>query len=418
VPSRILFLTHRLPYAPNRGDRLRAYHLIRTLAREFEVDVLSLVHDEEEASHASGMTEFCHAVHVARVPRLMNLARGAVYFPTGRPLTHVLLDSPDVRQHITRLMADRRPDLVFAFCSGMARFALEPPLAAIPCLLDMVDADSAKWADLSLVSSGPKRLVYTREAKGLARFEVKAMRHAYTTLVVNQRERDILHGLAPDARIEVMENGVDLAKFAPPPGPPPASGPANAPANAPVNAPTNATVVFCGVMNYVPNEQGALWLVKEVWPAVRAARPDARLVLVGASPTAAVQALAAPDITVTGTVDDVKPYLWNAAVAAAPLWTARGIQNKVLEAVAAGLPCVVVPPVAEGLPPEVTPACPVATSAAAFAEALLGLLAATPEARRELARQARIEALAWERRLAGLNGLAREAAAAAVTSRS
>jgi polysaccharide biosynthesis protein PslH len=403
VPSRILFLTHRLPYAPNRGDRLRAYHLIRTLAREFEVDVLSLVHDEEEASHASSMTDLCHAVYVARVPRLMNLARGAVYFPTGRPLTHVLLDSPEVRQHITRLMAGRRPDLVFAFCSGMARFALEPPLDAIPCLLDMVDADSAKWADLSLVASGPKRLVYTREAKGLARFEVKAMRHAYRTLVVNQRERDILHGLAPDARIDVMENGVDLASFAPP-GPP-------------ASAPANATVVFCGVMNYVPNEQGALWLVNAVWPAVRAARPDARLVLVGASPTAAVQALAAPDITVTGTVDDVKPYLWNAAVAAAPLWTARGIQNKVLEAVAAGLPCVVVPPVAEGLPPEVTPACPVATSAAAFAETLLGLLAATPEARREQARQARIDALAWERRLGGLNGLAREAAAAAVTSR-
>jgi glycosyltransferase involved in cell wall biosynthesis len=169
-------------------------------------------------------------------------------------------------------------------------------------------------------------------------------------------------------------------------------------------------------MNYVPNEQGALWLAKEVWPTVRAARPDARLVLVGASPTAAVQALSAPDITVTGTVDDVKPYLWNAAVAAAPLWTARGIQNKVLEAVAAGLPCVVVPPVAEGLPPEVAPACPVASNAAEFADTLLALLAATPEARREQARRARIEALAWERRLEGLNELAREAAAAGVAA--
>lgn len=398
MPPRILFLTHRLPYAPNRGDRLRAYHLIRTLAQEFEVDVLSLVHDAEEASHAPGMTSFCHSVHVAHVPRLMNLARGAVYFPTGRPLTHALLDSPQVRQHVTRLMAERRPDLIFAFCSGMARFALEPPLDAIPCLLDMVDADSAKWADLSQVTSGPKRLVYTREAKGLARFEVKAMRHAYRTLVVNQRERDILQALAPDARIDVMENGVDLAKFAPPAGPPTAS----------------STVVFCGVMNYVPNEQGALWLANEVWPIVRAARPDARLVLVGASPTAAVQALAASDIAVTGTVDDVKPYLWNAAVAAAPLWTARGIQNKVLEAVAAGLPCVVVPPVAEGLPLEVTPACPVANNAAAFAETLLALLAATPDERRAHARRARIDALAWERRLGGLNALAREAMTAGV----
>ena len=114
-----------------------------------------------------------------------------------------------------------------------------------------------------------------------------------------------------------------------------------------------------GVMNYAPNVEGAVWLAREVWPIVRSARPDARLTLIGASPSAEVVALASDrtGVVVTGTVPDVRPYLWRAAVAAAPLQIARGIQNKVLEAVAAGLPCVVTPQVAEGLPREVVPAC-------------------------------------------------------------
>src|SRR5262249_5585341 len=119
------------------------------------------------------------------------------------------------------------------------------------------------------------------------------------------------------------------------------------------------TVVFCGVMNYPPNVEGAIWLAREVWPRVRRAVPSARLELVGASPTPAVPSLASgrEDVIVTGHVDDVRAHLWGAAVAAAPLLTARGVQNKVLEAVAAGLPTVVTPVVLDGVPPEVRPGC-------------------------------------------------------------
>jgi sugar transferase (PEP-CTERM/EpsH1 system associated) len=396
VALRVLFLTHRLPYAPNRGDRVRAFHLLKAMAPHAQVDLLSLVHDEEEASHAGDLRDIVATTTIARVPRLLNHLRGAALLATSRPLTHVLLDSPDVIPAIHTLMRQHPPDLVFAFCSGMMRFAMLPPLDKVPCILDMVDADSAKWDDLARIKSVPARWIYAREARCLGAFEASAMRHARATLVVNARERDILRRHSANARVDVLENGVALHAFSPtgPPSP-------------------NPVVVFCGVMNYAPNEQGAIYLAREVWPLVRKARPDARLMIVGALPTPSVIALGKDEgVTVTGAVDDVKPYLWDAAVAAAPLWTARGIQNKVLEAVAAGLPCVVVPPVAEGLPPEVTPACPVASDAASFARTLLELLSMTPAERRNRAGLAPLENLTWERRLQALPELLLAAARA------
>ncbi|MEZ5316505.1 MAG: TIGR03087 family PEP-CTERM/XrtA system glycosyltransferase [Vicinamibacterales bacterium] len=392
---RVLFLTHRLPWAPNRGDRIRAWHLLRHLTTFAAVDLVSLVHDDEEASHVGDLTALAATTTPVRVTRLRNLARGALALPTRRPLTHALLDGPDLGPAVARVTAAHRPDVVLAYCSGMARLALAPPLRDRPLVLDMVDVDSEKWADLATRSAPPRRWVFAREARCLSRFEADATRHARVTTVVTARERDALAALAPGARIEVVANGVDVAGFRPP-GPP---------ADAPV-------VVFCGVMDYAPNEAGATWMAREVWPRVRAARPDARLQLVGSSPSRAVQALAdtAAGIEVTGRVPHVGERLWAAAVATAPLLTARGVQNKVLEAVAAGLPTVVTPAVAAGLPDAVTPACLEAAGPEAFANAVVDLLGRSPDARRRLASGADLEELTWERALAPLQRILADAA--------
>jgi glycosyltransferase involved in cell wall biosynthesis len=165
-------------------------------------------------------------------------------------------------------------------------------------------------------------------------------------------------------------------------------------------------------MNYDPNVRGAVWLTREVWPLVRAEHPDARLMLIGATPAAAVRALAnePSGVVVTGTVPDVKLYLWNAAVAVAPLLIARGVQNKVLEAVAAGVPCVVTQPVAEGLPREVHDACRVGADARAFANAICEVLRLSPSARRDMAAKADLRGLAWPGRLEALIELLGDAA--------
>jgi polysaccharide biosynthesis protein PslH len=138
------------------------------------------------------------------------------------------------------------------------------------------------------------------------------------------------------------------------------------------------------------------------------------LSLVGSDPTAAVRALSAADSTieVTGTVPDIRPYLWRSAVAVAPLLNARGVQNKVLEAIAAGLPCVVTPAVLEGLPEEVIPACMLARDAEQFAAAVVGLLGREPAGRRAIAERANVPALSWDVQLAPLLGILERAARA------
>jgi sugar transferase (PEP-CTERM/EpsH1 system associated) len=384
---RVLFLTHRLPFAPNRGDRIRAYYLLRQMSRFASVSLFSLIHDDEEAAEVARMP-FATRIGTARVHRAGNFVRGALMLPSDRPLTHTLLDGAGARHTIETLVRPA-PDVVVAFCSGMARFALAPPLDRLPFVLDMVDVDSAKWQAMG-AASGPRGWVYRREARTLAAFEARAARRAAMTLVVNDREHETLHAIAPDAAMTVLPNGIDVDAYRP----------ADAPASAP-------EVIFCGVMSYAPNEAAVQWFAADVWPLVRRAVSGARFTIVGSEPTAAVRRLATsdPSIRVVGAVPAVQPYLWASAVSVAPLRLARGVQNKALEAIAAGVPVVATTTVVDGLPTAVRPACTAADTPEAFARAVQSLLELTPDRRRERAALAAIDDLRWDARLAPLEGL-------------
>jgi len=279
---------------------------------------------------------------------------------------------------------ERRPDLVLAYCSGMARFALEPPVAGIPWVLDFVDVDSQKWRELADTHRPPLSWVYGREAATLGAFESRAATCAATSLVVNDREAAIARALAPAASVHIIPNGVDIDRLRPsqPPG-------------------NLARVAFCGVMNYAPNDAGMTWFVRDVWPLVQAQRPDATLAIVGDGPTSALRSLCSrdPSVNVTGRVADVREWLWSSAVGIAPLHVARGVQNKALEAVAAGLPIVITEAVAGGLPPEAASASLVANTPERFAEHVLDLLRRSPRERRALAAHANLESLTWSRTL-------------------
>lgn len=391
---RVLFLTHRLPYAPNRGDRVRAYHLVRTLARDCEVDVVSLVHDADEAQHVTPIRDLGANVTVFRTGPVTGYARAAFALAGNRPLTHCLLDAPGLHRALQNIVRDRPPHIVLAYCSGMARFAVEPPLADFPFVLDMVDVDSEKWASLARVATWPKSWIYRREARYLGTFESEAVRRAVTTLVVSERERVSLLRLSPGADVRVVGNGVDTASLSPP--------------GMPTEAPR---VLFCGVMNYEPNVEGVLWFARHVWPAVRARIPHSTFVVVGANPVDAIRRLASPDqgIEVTGTVPDVRDYLWRAAVSVAPLLTARGLQNKVLEALAAGLPVVVTSNVLDGLPLAARAGCITADSAGSFAQSLIEPLTWSAVERRQRAARADLTGLGWDQQLAPVLGILRDA---------
>ena len=387
---RVLFLTHRLPYAPNRGDRLRAYHIARTLAPTVDLEIVSLAHDAEELAQVDRLEAIAPRVTAVRVPHARNYAKGLLHLAGQSPLTHVLLDAPGLTPALHRIVNERPPDVVLAYCSSMARFALEQPLSRFPLVVDLVDVDSQKWAALSQSSRRPMRWIYGREARRLAEFERHMAGLAAVTLVVNDRERDALRAVAPGTTVTVVPNGVDLRPLVP----------QSAPSERP-------RVVFCGVMNYTPNVDGALWFCQHVWPAVREQRSDAELLIVGSNPASAVLRLHAPKdgIEVTGTVDDVRPHLWRSSVAIAPLLTARGIQNKVLEAVGAGLPAVVSAQVFDGLPASVRTACRVGDSVERFATETLRLLALSPSERRQVAASANLAELTWECQLRPLRDL-------------
>ena len=319
IDVRVLFLTHRLPYAPNRGDRLRAYHILQWLRDRASVELVSLVHDDEEASHVDEVRAFVPRVTTLRVRALRNHLRAIATLVTDTPLTHTLLDAPGIETTLSEIVDARRPDVVFAFGSGMGRFALAPPLSGLPLILDLVDVDSRKWQDLAATARAPLSWIYRREARTLGAFEARAAATAVATLVVNEREAEIARQLAPAANVHVIANGVELERLRPPAEPS-----------------ERERVVFCGVMNYAPNDQGIRWFINEVWPIVRTHRSDATLAVVGADPNRSLQALCARDHTIelTGRVPDVRPWLWESAVAIAPLHVARGVQNKALEAIA------------------------------------------------------------------------------------
>jgi len=394
---RILMLTQRLPYAPDRGDRLRAHHLLRKLQQHADVDLVSLVHDDEEASHAEAMRSWVSSVTAVPVSRMRSYAHAALALPTRMPLTHAMLDAPGIRRALRSICDRRPPDVVFAYCSSMAKFAMEPPLNHIPLVMDFVDVDSAKWRAMAGAASWPQSWIYSREAATLGAFEARAATRAIAALVVNNREADLARELAPEASIHVIPNGVELERLRP----------LHPPADAP-------RVVFCGVMDYAPNLEGMTWFVREVWPRVRATRPEATLAVVGQRPTDAFKSLCDPDpsIHVTGRVADVRDWLWDSAVSIAPLHVARGVQNKALEAIAAGLPIVITDAVAGGLPPEALQAARIANTANEFAEEVLRLLELSPGVRRGIAASSDLRELTWARTLAPLWSVVERAAGA------
>jgi sugar transferase (PEP-CTERM/EpsH1 system associated) len=389
----VLFLTHRVPYAPNRGDRIRAWHLIREMSGYARVALFALSHDADEAARLSQVPATTAAATVT-IPRLGNYLRGLAQLPGSRPLTHALLDAPGARAAIEKLVAAHPPDVVLAYCSGMARFALEPPLERVPYVLDMVDVDSHKWRGMGARRQAPMSWVYHREARTLSAFEKVASERARAVLVVNDRERDAVAAIAPQAPVHVIPVGIDAAAYEPPASPAPSD-----------------TVVFCGMMDYPPNVEAVQWFARDIWPLVRRDYPAARFAIVGASPPARVRALASdPSIAVTGRVDLVQPYLWSAAISVAPVRLARGLQNKVMEALAAGLPTVVTTAVHEGLPDGIDRGCIVADDPAAFAAAVVRLLRMSPDERRALAATSDVRRFDWPIQLAPVRSILERAA--------
>ena len=322
--ANLLYLVHRMPYPPDKGDKVRSYHLLRHLAAKHRVFLGTFADDPADMAHVGTLQGLCAGVHVVPMnPRTAKL-RSLAGLATGEPLSVRAYRNAGLQRWVHDTAARERFDAALVYSSAMAQYL--KGLEHMPALVDFVDVDSAKWAAYAERHAWPMSWLYRREGERLLAFERRTAAKARRSFFSTAAETALFQRLAPEVAegCEAMNNGVDAEFFSPQPSLP-----------SPFAAGEQA-LVFTGAMDYWPNVDAVSWFARELFPALRATRPSLRFAIVGRSPTPAVQALAGNGVIVTGTVPDVRPWLQHAAAVVAPLRVARGIQNKILEAMAMG----------------------------------------------------------------------------------
>jgi len=327
---RVLYLSHCLPDRPDKGDRIRAFHEVRALSRRHRVHLLALSNDP--SPRLGALADMCEKVEVFPLWRPVGMARAALAAAGRRPLTLAFFESRALRQRVAVLARTARFDVVVAYSSAMAPYA--EMLHGTPRVLDMVDVDSAKWAQYARFAALPRRPVYAVEARRLRAYEAAAAQRFARVVLATANERAQLLSFAPAAPAVTIPNGVDRDFFRP------------------LDLPKSKhpTLVFTGQMDYFANVDGVLHFARHVLPRLRQRVPELELLVVGRSPAAEVRALGElPGVHVTGAVGDVRPFLARAWAFVAPLRIAQGVQNKVLEAMASEVPVVATERVLAGL---------------------------------------------------------------------
>jgi sugar transferase (PEP-CTERM/EpsH1 system associated) len=319
---RILFLAQRVPFPPDRGDKIATYHYVRHLARRHEVSVACLADGPPDLENVAELRPMVRSVDAVVCRAGHRGTRALASLAGSRPLTVAYFNESELHARVAARVADGQFDVALVYGSGVAQYV--EPFHELPRVIQFSDLDSLKWRHYADASRPPKRWVYGTEASRLLEYERHLAATFSRSLVCSERERDEFQRYIPGVPVEVVRNGVDLDYFRP-----------TADSKDPLN------LVFTGVMDYRPNEDGVVWFCTEVLPRVRAEVADVTFTVCGSSPTPAVQELAElPGVSVTGRVPEVGPYLARASVAVVPVRIARGVQNKLLEAMAAGLPAV------------------------------------------------------------------------------
>ncbi len=360
--ANLLYLVHRLPYPPNKGDKVRSYHLLRHLIARHRVFLGTFIDDPEDEAHLDTVRAMCAGLHVERLHPLRARLRSLAGLLGDEALTLGYYRSAGLRRWVRQTVERERIDAAVVFSSSMVPYADD---LGLPVLIDFVDVDSAKWTAYAGQHRWPLSWLYRREGVRLLAFERAAAARATHSFFCTRKETDLFLGLAPECAgtVEPLGNGVDAEYFSP--------DPARASPFAPEE---QRPVVFTGAMDYWPNVDAVTWFVQDILPALRERWPALRLHIVGRNPTPAVRALAGNAVNVTGTVPDVRPYLQHAAVVVAPLRLARGIQNKILEAMAMGRPVVAAQDCAEAIGAERGTELLSATDAQAFVSEVNALL--------------------------------------------
>jgi sugar transferase (PEP-CTERM/EpsH1 system associated) len=400
----LLFLMQRLPYPLIKGEKIRNWHLLNYFRRWYDIHFGCLIDDPADMEYIETVRGLCADLYAEPLDRRrakIACARGLL---TGEPLSVVFFQNSGLRRWVKDVVTRIRPEMIFVNSSNMAPYILDLPRTGRR-VIELGDVDSEKFLSYANTAGPPMRQIYRREWHRLRRLERRIALECDNSVFVTESEAALFRGHVPEAaeKIVGISCGVDHQYFNP-----------DDAHDAPFD-PAVPSFVFTGTMDYIPNIDAVTWFAREVLPRIRAARPDAQFFIVGSHPSEDVRRLASLDgVTVTGRVPDVRPYVAHATAAVAPMRIARGIQNKVLEAMAMGRPVIVTSGALEGIDAMPGRDVLLADDAAAFAGVAIRL--ARPDRMAEAgalgaaARRLILERYDWDACLSGFDDLVRPGA--------
>ena len=395
MPS-LLFLTQRIPYPPIKGEKIRPLQILKHLRQSYDVHLGCLVDDPRDQEHVPTVRALCTDAYFATLDRKrakITCLRGLL---TGEPLSVTFYHDSGLAAWVARVLREVKPEAIFVCSSNMAPYVLDLRGQERVRLVDLADVDSEKWRAYAQTGGFPMSWVHAREWKRTAALEARIARECDWSTFVSTEEAALFAQQHPAqaSKIRGIASGVDHVYFDP-----------ALPSAAPFDT-AKLNFVFTGTMDYPPNMDAVAWFAETILPLIRRTAPNAQFHIVGSSPAPKVQALAAiPGVFVTGRVPDVRPYVAHANAGVAPMRIARGIQNKVLEAMAMARPVVVTRDALEGIAAVPGREVLLADSAEDFAAACLRAAGPDGAAIGQAARQRVLSDYVWAERLRGFDAL-------------
>ncbi len=392
---KICVLAQRIPFPPNKGEKLRTFHQLKFMVEQgHEVRVLSFHESDKDKALARELSDALN-IEVQTFAHKAKLLRYIWALLKGQPLSVGAFLSSSMQQQINQILNDKATDVMYLTASSLAYYVRDaaqqlPP----PCqfMMDFMDVDSDKWRQYAQNAGFPMSWVYTREEVKIRALEKWVNAHFMQTFLIAQEEVNLFAREVSNSKpVAVLGNGLEFREFYPPAKPP---------------APEPAEYLFTGVMDYKPNVDAVIWFVQHCWPEIKRALPHARFTIAGMNPVSDIRDLSKDtSIRVTGFVDDILPYFHAATAFVAPFRLARGVQNKVLQAVACQIPVVTTPMGAEGIGFASDATMAIAESATDFTAACIAISKNRAEAlvRAEHALDSLKARYSWEQQLVPLN---------------
>lgn len=360
--KRLLYLVHRIPYPPNKGDKIRSFNMLKYFSRNYQVYLGAFIDDPNDQQYIEDVRNYCEDVCLLPLNPFVRRFASLKGLLNGDPLTLPYYRSPAMQKWVDNVISTQEINAIVVFSSPMAQFVEKNVKPAIRRVVDFVDVDSDKWRQYTQYKSWPLSWIYSREARTLLNYERRIADEFDATVLVSNDEAALFKQLAPEVEVKVfgINNGVDTEYFSPQhdlPNPYSDSCP---------------VLVFTGAMDYWANVDAVRWFTETVFTQIRKRIENVEFYIVGSRPSKEVLALTKyPGVTVTGAVADIRPYIAHASAAVAPMRIARGVQNKVLEAMAMAKPVLATPEAAEGIKAESGIDFKVVSGEDAFAQAAI-----------------------------------------------